>query len=333
MAPLLTGVPRDTVEVASRGYLIGEHGQVPHLLAAGGLIALILFIVALVGQAMEPLISRSQALGFITLAAAATTFATEPSLLLETRSMGFVAILLLVGYYSSPEAPPSLTMSGVTLAESRDHDQVIRHFGGISELRALSFALLTAAALAGCALLPYPQQHTAHSQVLIQPTRSEQSLTYDSQRQAATEAAAYRQLLLSDSVLRGATRKMGNEIVPDQLRDALAVPTLDYNATTISFTVASSDEHFVIEASEALGDSLVENIDQEKSVASSPQAEGRGTVTVIHAIPSVSIAWPRTLYIGFSLLLAILLLANLVRQKVHLRPRQRQQDLVVPARS
>lgn len=95
---LFVGSGPGTVDSLRLGFRpSGEHGQASHLLVYGGVPALLLFAAALCALLVGRRWSLLQASGFSLMLVAATQFATEVALPLETRSMPYALLLLSVG--------------------------------------------------------------------------------------------------------------------------------------------------------------------------------------------------------------------------------------------
>ncbi|WP_226345644.1 hypothetical protein [Agilicoccus flavus] len=91
------GVPWNTVEVASEGYLSSDHGQTSHILARAGLVGLILWLLALAAPLRRRVFGPEEALGLALLAGASARMITESTFELEARTVGFCAVLLVAG--------------------------------------------------------------------------------------------------------------------------------------------------------------------------------------------------------------------------------------------
>lgn len=94
---LLYGVPWNTVEVASDGYLTGDHGQASHILAKTGVVGFGLWVCALLMPLRRRSVGPLEGIGLGVLAAAAARMLTESTFELEARTTGFLALLVVVG--------------------------------------------------------------------------------------------------------------------------------------------------------------------------------------------------------------------------------------------
>ncbi len=110
---LLIGSGADTMTTIferglTRGYnAVGEHGEAPHILVNGGLVAMLLFTMSVVLVAFKRRWLRIELLALGLLFAASVEFVTEPGWSLEVRTVDFLTILLFIGFFR-PVAPSPL---------------------------------------------------------------------------------------------------------------------------------------------------------------------------------------------------------------------------------
>lgn len=84
------------------GWVVGEHGQAPHVLLQLGWVGFFLFLGAMVGFVRLAETRRpDHLLGAGVLLVPASRFVTEPSLMFETRTMEFAAMCLAMGLLAS----------------------------------------------------------------------------------------------------------------------------------------------------------------------------------------------------------------------------------------
>lgn len=96
------GVPWNTVEVASNGYLISDHGQTSHIFARSGLVGFLLWALAILMPLRRRRYGLEETIGLAILSAGAARMLTESTFELEARSSGFLALLLVAGYLATP---------------------------------------------------------------------------------------------------------------------------------------------------------------------------------------------------------------------------------------
>ncbi|KGN34978.1 hypothetical protein N802_00255 [Knoellia sinensis KCTC 19936] len=96
-AELIFGGGTDVVERISGGWVMGEHGQAPHLLVHAGIVGMLVFTFAMVASMLMKHPTRSQFMGLGFLIVASSQFVTEPGWELAVRSVDFVSILITTG--------------------------------------------------------------------------------------------------------------------------------------------------------------------------------------------------------------------------------------------
>lgn len=99
---VLYGTAWDVVPRMTDGYLTGEHGQMPHILARAGVVGGILWMAAVFSLPRERRIDEPRSVAVAILMAASVGMITEPRFELDPRSVGFTALLLVVGLLVLP---------------------------------------------------------------------------------------------------------------------------------------------------------------------------------------------------------------------------------------
>lgn len=117
------------------GWVVGEHGQAPHVLLQLGWVGFVLFLMAMVAltryqRSKHPQHILASALALVS----ASRFVTEPSLMFETRTMEFVGVCLLLSLLASPpnsRRPDTATAYRRSLREALDSVDIVRP-GGVA---------------------------------------------------------------------------------------------------------------------------------------------------------------------------------------------------------
>lgn len=85
------------------GWVVGEHGQAPHVLLQLGWVGFVLFLLAMIALVrFWGTVRADHLLGFGILLVPASRFLTEPSLMFSTRTVEFVAICLSMTLLATP---------------------------------------------------------------------------------------------------------------------------------------------------------------------------------------------------------------------------------------
>lgn len=241
---LLYGVPWDTVEIATGGYLDSDHGQTSHILAKAGLVGLILWLLALVMPLRQRRYGIEQTLGLAILAAGASRMLTESTFELEARSSGFMALLLVTGYVANPSSsvdapgwPTSRTVSARLVVVG-----------------------VTAAILAAIPWIMPSSYRAATVLAVTVPTFS--STSGEESSTARLQAAAATEFLAVDSgALQSAMRKSGMD--PALAGSYSVVAPRGIQSTTLRLTTTGPDEATAREVNDAMGRYLVVGIGSE----------------------------------------------------------------------
>ncbi len=280
---LLYGGDWSIVELGTDGYLSGEHGQVPHVIARAGVIGLVLWFAAMAALLRERVMGLEQLVGLAILLTASVGMITEPRLELDVRSVSFAALLLVTGLLSKPpegDAPPTGRVP-------------------LSGRRAVPAAALMIAALALPAVMP--RVYSAQAHVFVSSNARWPGELVSAYEVSRVKALTYRQLADEDSTLAAVSQRTGFD-TPALLRKSLLDSRLDDRETILILRAEHTDEATAAALAEQWAGELVERSGEleNRGVGTPPQAQvvALGDATVSQRNPWLA-------YGGLSLLLGL----------------------------